>query len=202
LPARNDLALFLLHCRERRVPFGSADHLSTEALYLTDPDGLAVEVYRDRPREEWRITGDGEILATIDRLDEEGLTASVVGSWTGMPAETSIGHIHFSVADLRVAASFYHAGLGFDQVLWSLSGALFVSAGLYHHHVGLNTWSMGSPAATENDAKLLWWELVLPDEETLQGAVESLRRMVQPVTRSGGGYLASDPWGIAVVLRT
>lgn len=202
LPSRADLARFVRHCIESQVHFGSADHLISEALYLTDPDGITMEVYRDRARPEWQVTPAGEILATIDPLDVDGLAD--VGrdvSWNGLPPSTKVGHVHFYVNDLDAAASFYHAGLGFDKVLWTLPGALFVSAGLYHHHVGLNTWAAGSRIATEDDARLLSWELLLPDEDTLQAAVDSLRRTVHPVTTYENGYRACDTWGNAVLLR-
>jgi catechol 2,3-dioxygenase len=109
--------------------------------------------------------------------------------------------MHFFVGDLARAESFYHQALGFDKVNWSFPGALFVSAGGYHHHVGLNTWAAGSPPATEEDARLLTWELRLPDRPSLDGVVAAMRRAGASVTPSGDGYLAADPWGIVVWLR-
>jgi catechol 2,3-dioxygenase len=130
-------------------------------------------------------------------------TASVIGAgegkpWTGMPAGTTIGHVHHYVGDIEQAARFYHQGLGFDVVVWSYPGALFVSAGGYHHHVGLNTWAAGSPVATDNDARLLDWELLLPDTASAGAVADSLRAAGFAPEPAGGGWLARDPWGIAV----
>src|SRR5690606_32118113 len=95
--------------------------------------------------------------------------------WSGMPAGTVLGHVHLHVGDLEAAEAFYHAGLGLDKVVWSYPGALFLSAGGYHHHLGVNTWARGASPATERDAHLLEWELVLPADAP-EGAAASLER--------------------------
>jgi catechol 2,3-dioxygenase len=202
LPTRQDLARFLRHATALGVHIGSSDHLVSEALYLVDPDGITVEVYRDRPRGEWTYQ-NGEVVAGILPLDVEDLLAAAGDQpWRGLPAGTTIGHMHFYVGEIPAAEAFYHAALGFDKVAWSMPGMLFVSAGGYHHHVGLNTWAAGSPVATDDDARLLFWELVLPDRPTTEAAAESLRRAGFGVTASDGAFLARDPWGISVRLRS
>ena len=202
LPTRRDLARFLRHATALGVHIGSSDHLVSEALYLVDPDGITVEVYRDRPRGEWTYQKD-EVVAGILPLDGEDLLAAAGDQpWRGLPADTTIGHMHFYVGEIPPAEAFYHAALGFDKIAWSMPGMLFVSAGGYHHHVGLNTWAAGSPVATDDDARLLSWELVLPDPVTTETAAENLRRAGYDVTPSDGAFLARDPWGITVRLRS
>lgn len=123
--------------------------------------------------------------------------------WQGVPPGSVIGHVHFYVGDIPRAEAFYHAALGFDKVIWSWPGALFVSAGRYHHHVGLNTWAAGSPAASEDDVRLLEWELVVPRAEAIEGAAMSLEENGYAIERTpGGDVLARDPWGITARLTT
>ncbi len=149
--------------RRAGVEAGSADHLYSEALYLVDPDGLTVEVYADRPREEW-IYENGELMTGVEPLRlSELLALEPRRGWVGAPAGTTVGHVHFFIGDLERAADFYCGGLGMDKKTWSFPGALFVSAGGYHHHAGLNTWAAGSPVASRNDPRLLFWELSGPE---------------------------------------
>jgi catechol 2,3-dioxygenase len=200
LPTRADLGRLLRHATALGVHIGAADHAFSEAIYLVDPDGITLEVYRDRPRHEWP-SSDGEMAAVSDPLDVEGLlSAAGDEKWQGLPAGTTIGHLHFYIGDIPTAEAFYHVALGFDKTIWTLPGALFVSAGGYHHHVGLNTWAAGSPVATEEDAKLLFWELLLPDSATVEAAAERLRRAGHNVTSAGAVHSAVDPWGITVRL--
>lgn len=200
LPTRPDLGRFLRQASALGVHIGASDHGVSEALYLLDPDGITVEVYRDRRREEWP-RHDGELVALSDPLDSPALLA-VAGDppWEGLPGGTTIGHVHFYVDDLAAAEAFYHGGLGFDVMIRSFPGALFVAADGYHHHVGLNTWAAGSPAASEDDAKLLFWELVLPDAAAVGATAERLRVNGYDAAREDGYWSAADPWGITVRL--
>jgi catechol 2,3-dioxygenase len=102
-----------------------------------------------------------------------------------------MGHIHLSVGDLERASRFFHGGLGLDKMVWSYPGALFLSAGGYHHHLGANTWAMGARLATSSDARLLEWELILPSANDVTAAEESLRA----AGYDARGGLAVDPWG-------
>ena len=200
LPGRSELASFVLHLKVRHIPFGSSDHLYSEAIYLTDPDGLAVEVYADRPRELWTVAGQ-ELLTGVSPLHFENLPAVAQGSWAGAPVGTRMGHIHLYVGDLEEAKSFYHHALGLDIMTWSYPGALFTSAGGYHHHVGLNVWAAGSPQASEKDARLLFWELKLPNAEELHHVRGSLERSgYAAVLTSSGQLIIPDPWGINLLL--
>jgi len=137
-----------------------------------------------------------------DSLDlPDLLRAAGSERWSGMPAGSRMGHVHLFVGDLERAAAFYHAGLGLDKVVWSYPGALFLSAGGYHHHVGTNTWAAGAAPAGPGDARLLEWELVLPSTADAAGALASLEAGGADIQRSAGGGLARDPWGTAVRIR-
>ena len=179
------------------VHVGAADHFFSEATYLVDPDGVTIEVYRDRPRGEWGVSAAGELVAASDPLDYRALLAAAGNEpYRGLPPGTRVGHMHFYVGDLEQAAHFYHDALGFAKVGWTYPGALFVSAGRYHHHVGLNVWAAGAPVATDDDARLLDWELLVPDQATADAAAKSLRHAGYTVLALPNGYAVDDPWGI------
>ncbi len=193
LPGRADLARFARHLMERQVPAGSSDHLVSEAFYLVDPDGIHVEIYADRPRETWQFAG-GQVRMAVDPIDMRALLAAGDGGWTGAPNGTTMGHMHFYVGDLEVARRLYTEGMGM-AVMAALGGsALFVSAGGYHHHVGLNVWAAGSPLASDLDARMADWELVLPDRAAVE---RTTARMVTAGFRAAGDGL-EDAWGIRV----
>jgi catechol 2,3-dioxygenase len=195
VPDRAALGRFVTHVAAAGEPIGSADHAVSEALYLHDPDGLGVEVYADRPRAEWRRRGD-ELLMTTEPLDLRGLAASAGPErWDGMPAGTTMGHVHLHVGDLAEAERFYHGTLGLDKTVWSYPGALFLSAGGYHHHLGVNSWAAGAPPATDEDARLLEWELIVPTAADRRGVLARLG------SAPGAHGLARDPWGTAVRVR-
>src|SRR5690606_14216166 len=118
LPSRADLGVILKHLVQNGVEIGQADHLVSEALYLSDPDHNGIEIYRDRPREEWRYEDNGDIRMTTDPIDWQGLLQEAEGkAWAGMPAGTKIGHVHFHVSSLDQAKQFYCDLLGFDIVM-------------------------------------------------------------------------------------
>ncbi len=198
LPDRAALGRLVAHLRAEREYAGSADHLVSEALYLTDPDGLGIEVYADRPRSTWRMHGPALAMAT-DPLDLDDLVrAGGSQPWTGLPAGTRMGHIHLYVNDLETASGFYHAGLGLDRIQLKFPGAMFMSAGGYHHHLGTNTWAAGAPPATDADARLLDWTLRLPKPADVEAAARSLTQAGHQVRRESTDAVADDPWGITV----
>jgi catechol 2,3-dioxygenase len=200
LPDRAALGRFLAHLAKSGTRIGASDHLVSEALYLRDPDGLGIEVYRDRPRAEWRLT-NGELAMASDPLDTAGvLAAGNDEPWTGLPRGTVMGHVHLHVGDLDIASRFYHDALGLDRVVWSYPGALFLSAGGYHHHLGVNTWAGRVPPASEHDARLLEWRIVLPSSDDARTVAERLTAAGHGVTHEEDGWLASDPWGTSVRL--
>jgi catechol 2,3-dioxygenase len=201
LPERAALGRFASHLSGLGARVGMADHLVSEALYLTDPDGLGIEVYADRPQSTWRHSGQ-ELAMTTDPLDVPDLVAAGGGQpWNGAPSGTRMGHVHLHVGDLDTAETFYHRGLGFDKTVWSYPGALFLSAGGYHHHLGTNTWSPG-PSAAEDEARLLEWELVVALEEDAAAAAKSLRDGGFTADIADRGVTVEDPWGTRLRIVT
>ena len=198
LPDRASLGRFVAHLGALGVRAGSADHLVSEALYLNDPDGLGIEVYADRPRSTWQLRGD-EIAMATEPLDIASLVRAGEGEpWTGMPAGTTIGHVHFHVTTLAEAEAFYHGALGFDEVGRGYPGALFFSAGGYHHHVGANTWASGARSAEPEDARLLEWELAVPTGQDVDAVAAHAAGVGFDVQRDGADRLIGDRSGITV----
>ena len=195
LPDRPALGRFLAHLVKSGARLGASDHLVSEALYLRDPDGLGIEVYSDRPRSSWRYA-NGELAMATEPLDTEGVVAAGGGEpWTGMPAGTVMGHVHLHVGDIDAASRFYHGALGLDRTVWSYPGALFLSAGGYHHHLGVNTWAGRAAPASEGDARLLEWRVVLPGESDARLVAERLAAAGHPTVQEDRSWLVSDPWG-------
>jgi catechol 2,3-dioxygenase len=201
VPTRRDLARALRHLAEAQVPFqGFADHLVSEAIYLADPEGNGIEIYRDRPREEWVYDG-GRLRMTTDPLDVDGLLRELEGDrepWQGLPPGTKMGHVHLRVSDLAVAEAFYRDVLGLDLTTRYGSAASFLSKGGYHHHIGLNTWeSLGAPAPPAEAPGLRRFRLHLPAGEVSRiRAVAEERGITGEETRDG--MILRDPAGNAV----
>ena len=201
LPNRQALGQFLQHISELGVHAGMSDHFVSEAIYLQDPDGLGIEVYADRPRSAWQYDAERQIsMATVPLNVEDLLRAAGGAPWGGAPSGTTIGHVHLYVRDLAQAEAFYHKALGLDKVVWNYPGALFLSAGGYHHHLGTNTWAAASPSPSDEDARLLYWELVLPSRDELQRVAASLMAHGYPSTERGGALVVNDPWGTTLRL--
>jgi catechol 2,3-dioxygenase len=181
---------------------GASDHLVSEALYLRDPEGNGIEIYRARPRDQWGHNGNELRMATLplDLQDVLGELGSAEEPANGMPAETTMGHVHLQVSDIPSSEGFYNGALGLDVMVRSYPGALFLAAGGYHHHLGVNTWqSAGAPPAPEGALGLDRYELVLPDASDVDAAAERLGERGDPV-RLEEGVLATDPSGNRVLL--
>ncbi len=205
LPDRPSLGRFLRHLGEIGAHAGSSDHLVSEALYLQDPDNLGIEVYADRPRHMWQRAGR-ELMMAADPIDAAGLIQAAGDvPWTGMPAGTTIGHVHLHVGDLAASSAFFSEALGFDRMVWRYPGALFLAAGGYHHHLGTNTWA-GAEAvpSAQGDARLLEWTIELPDHASLALLEESLGRAGYAAERdasNGPELVTRDPWGTQIRVR-
>ncbi|HUR00736.1 MAG TPA: VOC family protein [Gemmatimonadaceae bacterium] len=200
LPNRASLGRFVSHLGEIGAHAGMSDHFVSEAVYLTDPDGLGIEVYADRPRDAWRFD-ERQLYMTTNHLDVDDLVRAAHGErWEGMPAGTVLGHVHLYVGDIDKAEAFYHQALGFDKVVWSYPGALFMSAGGYHHHLGTNTWAKGAPAASDADARLLEWEVLVPTDSDAADAAKSVKAAGYDVKEESGEWLLTDPWGTSLRL--
>jgi catechol 2,3-dioxygenase len=204
VPDRAELARSLRRIVEQGWRLtGASDHLVSEALYLRDPEGNGIEIYRDRPREQWGHSDNGELRMATLPLDLDNVLADAGSSDPApndMPAGTTMGHVHLRVADIPASEAFYNGALGLDVMVRSYPGALFVAAGGYHHHVGLNTWeSQGAPAPPEGSLGLDHWELVLPDEAERDAAAGRVGETGDPM-HADGGVLARDPAGNRVLL--
>lgn len=206
VPDRPALAMALARADSAGRPLtGASDHLVSEALYLADPEGNGIEVYCDRPRDQWPRRDGSLEMATLpldvgDLLDElEG--APEVEPLA--PSETTIGHVHLQVSDLEQAEAFYAGVLGFDVMVRRYPGALFVAAGGYHHHVGLNTWnSAGAEPARPGSVGLRSFDVVLPSLDELEKVLGSVRVAGVEVEDAGGGFLVHDPFGNGILLRS
>src|SRR3954462_5850710 len=200
LPDRASLGRFVAHLAQIGAYAGMSDHFVSEAVYLTDPDGLGIEVYADRPRDAWKYD-ERQLYMTTKHLDVDDLVRAAHGEhWKGMPVGTVLGHVHLYVGDIAKAEAFYHDALGFDKVVWSYPGALFMSAGGYHHHLGTNTWARGAPPATDADARLLEWEIIVPKSAEAKQAAEHVRAAGYPVKQEGSEWVLTDPWGTGLRL--
>ena len=191
LPSRAALASFAEHLRRRGIGAASSDHLVSEAFYLEDPDGLTIEVYADRERRLWPRKG-GELAVATTSLNLVDLLATPHDSWRGVPRGSFMGHIHLYIGDLQAAKKLYCLGLGMTVRTQGFPGALFLAAGDYHHHVGLNTWAGSVPAASESDPRLSRWELQAP-----QHHVSALmEQMAGSGWNLGTNQTLVDSWGI------
>jgi catechol 2,3-dioxygenase len=205
-PSRLDLARSLRRLADMRYRLsGGSDHLVSEALYLDDPDGNGIEIYRDRPRAEWPRTG-GQIKMATDPLDIDGLLGELERDdrpWDGLAPATTIGHMHLHIADIKAAEAFYHGVLGFDIIVRYGPSALFVSAGGYHHHIGLNTWAgVGAPPAPAGSAGLRHFVVRLPNQAALDAVLARVREAGIAIEDHADGALVRDASGNALVLAT
>ncbi len=178
-PNRAELASALLRLIDQGYPLGGfSDHKVSEAIYLNDPDRNGVELYADRPREDWPFQGS-DIAMVTDPLDLDDLLAQASpGGNADSKASpgTDIGHIHLQVSDLRKGEAFYRDVLGLDVTQRNYAGALFLSAGGYHHHVGLNIWAgPGAPAPPADAAGLVSYAFQLPDSSNLGDLLDHVR---------------------------
>jgi catechol 2,3-dioxygenase len=163
LPGRADLGRWINHAIADRISIdGASDHIVSEALYLSDPEGNGIEIYADRPRQEWKWN-DGMVEMATARMDIPGVVGSVPAGdagWSGMPENTVVGHVHLRVGDPRAAEDFWHREFGFDTVARYGTQAAFLSSGGYHHHIGANTWqSAGAGSRDPSRTGLSWVEM-------------------------------------------
>ncbi|MBS4220960.1 VOC family protein [Bacillus sp. FJAT-49711] len=202
LPRRTDLAKIVQHFMEIGLRFGSSDHLVSEALYLSDPDGNGIEIYTDRDPSKWDWE-NGEVEMTVDLLNfVDLLSGGKQQSWKGLPVATVMGHIHLHVSELKKTEEFYIKGLGFEVVNRYGTQALFISDGKYHHHIGLNTWNgVGAPSPSLGSVGLESFTLILPDEEKRNRIITQLKSIGASVTEENGFIITSDPSGNRIFLE-
>lgn len=204
VPTRAELARAVRRVTAAGWSFtGASDHLVSEALYLDDPEGNGIEIYRDRPREEWSYSGGSPAMATLP-LDLAGVMGELDdGDKDSGPAVgTCLGHVHLNVADLAAAEAFYAGILGFDVTVRAYPGALFVSAGGYHHHIGLNTWfGVGAPPPPAGALGLGSFEVVLPTAGELGRVRARLDAAGTEARTEAGALVVADPSANRVRLR-
>jgi len=200
LPSRAALADWVGHAARMRIALeGASDHLVSEALYLSDPEGNGIEIYRDRPRADWPRR-DGAIKMATDRLDLDALLREAKsGDYAGVPTGTRMGHIHLRVGDTGEADAFYQGKLGFD-VMVRYPGASFLSSGGYHHHIAGNIWnSRGAGPRQPGEVGLESFELAARDAAefaAMRGRIIAAGGEVGP-----DGPTIADPWGNRLVLK-
>ncbi|MGD9571260.1 MAG: VOC family protein [Thermoleophilia bacterium] len=204
VPSRAELARALHRVSDAGARFsGASDHLVSEALYLDDPEGNGIEIYRDRPRDEWRREADGELAMATLPLDVEGVLSALEpgGADEGMPAGTIMGHVHLQVRDTDEAERFYADGAGFATMVRGYPGALFVAAGGYHHHLGLNTWgTRDAPPPPAGARGLARFTVLLPAAADVDAVAGRLADAGHAVTADADGVLVPDPSGNRMLL--
>jgi catechol 2,3-dioxygenase len=209
VPTRRDLAVALVRLAQGGWRLdGASDHLVSEALYLTDPEGNGIEIYHDRDRSLWRREADGQLAMATLPLDLDDLLSELEAAPPDpavdglMPDATRIGHIHLQVAELEQIERFYSGLLGFDVMVRGYPGALFVAAGGYHHHVGLNTWNSRDGARPAPGAVgLRAYEVRLGDSAAVEQALARVQAAgIATEVGPGGTTLVRDPSGNGVLL--
>lgn len=202
LPNRQELADWFAHAAHLGVRFdGASDHLVSEAIYLSDPEGNGIEVYRDRQPSEWTYRGDGTVEMATDHLDLQALydEAAKTG-WAGAPDATALGHIHLQVGNVAEADRFYEGVLGLKKMA-SYPGASFFASGAYHHHVAANIWnSRNAGQRTGAMTGLQDYALAFTDRDALAKVLTVLDGLEIKADKTAEGYRLLDPWGIGITL--
>lgn len=194
VPSRAHLGMALRALAGHGYPLdGAADHAVSEALYLSDPDGIGLEIYADRPRTTWPHR-DGELALVTDSLDLPALLREPPPAGPPLGAGVRVGHVHLQVGDLAAAEGFYCDVLGFDVMSRWGASALFLAAGGYHHHLGLNTWAgVGAPAAPADAAGLMHFTIRLPDANALAAVRTRAAAAGIPLEEHDGALWLRDP---------
>ncbi|MCZ8313941.1 VOC family protein [Phreatobacter sp.] len=201
MPTRKDLARWLVHVASNRVRLtGFADHHVSEAVYLDDPEGNGIEVYADRPPERWRWDGAAVTMTTehLDIDDLVSLTNVRVPDYAAAPSGLRIGHVHLKVGDTDRAAAFYGGLVGLDMTR-QRPGAAFMSAGRYHHHLGLNIWQSRGAGLRDREATGLgWFSLEAASADLVEARRDKLTAGGANLVSVPGGIETADPWGTNV----
>ena len=181
---------------------GSSDHLVSEAFYFTDPEGNGVELYTDRDRSQWVHRG-GQIEITTEYLDPNGflqqhLTQEALDAGPSLAGR--VGHVHLQVGDLATARSFYVDALGFETTQTGYPGAIFASAGGYHHHIAMNVWNSNGAGPRAASLGLGDVAVTVPTATELDALSARLRARAIPFSGDGRSVALTDPWGTHVTV--
>lgn len=202
MPSRQELAHWLAHSAHRHIRLdGASDHLVSEAIYLSDPEGNGIEIYADRKPGDWTYHADGTVQMATERLDLQSLYDSAPKTeWGGMAPDAAIGHMHLQVGNVPEADRFYEGVLGLKKMA-SYPGASFFASGAYHHHIAANVWNSRNAGARSGAMSgLSDYSLVFNDKPSLDTVLATLEGLEIPVTRTAEGYSLRDPWGIGITL--
>ena len=207
VPDRKRLAYAYSALQNFGVPFeGFADHLVSESLYLHDPEHNGMEIYRDRSRDEWPHDKDGHIVMDTLPLDLSSLEAELSEdeqeNATPFPGGARLGHMHLRVTNLERSISFYRDGLGLEMTAdWRAFGASFLSAGGYHHHIGMNTWhSTGGTPHLNGEAGLDSFIIRVRDQSFVEAITPEVSSSIIS-TEPNGQLLIADPDGIRITIE-
>ena len=207
LPNRRELARVVRRLFAMRYRNYPTDHILTKTTYLDDPEGNGIELYAESPEDgTWSLASgeyitrraDGSLSDGREPLDLEALFSNLMEDDkldVPAPAETRMGHVHLHVRDVEEAVAFYHGVIGFDVMGVARPMQMgFVSAGGYHHHIGLNTWQgAGAPAPPDDALGLRYFQVVLPDAAALAAVQERVKASDVSVEQTGDGLLMRDP---------
>lgn len=201
VPTRRQLAHLLQRLIESRTPIqGTSNHGTHLAIYLPDPEGNGIELAWDFPQSDWPLIDGMPNYFNMPRegVDVDALLAELNDDhppWAGLDPNTRVGHIHLHVSDLESAKNFYNQLIGFDVMLDGKEmGAVFVSAGGYHHHIGMNVWKgIGAPPPPGNATGLHYFTVELPDKEQLDRRIRHIQSKTNDFARTDDGVFIRDP---------
>ena len=204
LPSREDLADVFKHIAELNYPFvGAADHGYSEALYLEDPEGNGIELYRDKPVADWDIREDGRIIGVTEELSAQEIydMGRKVEPFV-IALDTRMGHIHLSVKDSQLATTFYQAVLDLSDK-FTISSASWIASGDYHHHLAVNEWGGKALAKRDKDMPgLAYYVVEVASKEGLVTIAERAKAYGAPVKwLSSNDFTFEDPDGIVTRVR-
>lgn len=201
-PSRFELARALRNFIQHDIELGFGDHIVSEAIYFSDPDGNGIEVYRDRPRSEWYDKNGNFVMGTLP-VDVRGVLSELdneTDEWKGMHRDTVLGHMHLKIANVKRDAAFYRDVVGFDEMA-NLGSAAFLSAGGYHHHLGMNVWESANASAPPPDAAgLQHFVVILPNADELARVTNRVLQAGLALDETDAGLRVRDPSNNAMVL--
>lgn len=214
-PSKRELAIAMARLFAIKYPNSPTDHILTKTTYLDDLEGNGIELYAESPEDgTWRfangkyesIRADGSWSDGREPLDVEALFQNIKEDDRldqPVPADLRIGHVHLHVRDVEEAVDFYHGVIGFDVMGIAKAYQMgFVSAGGYHHHLGLNTWQgRGAPPPPPDAIGLRYFTIDLPDQKAYEEVVARVDAAGLPSNQTEAGLFLHDPSQNGVVLR-